>query len=237
MAKHGKKYRAAADKVDPLKQYAPEEGVRLVKETAYATFDESVELHIRTGVDPRHADQVVRGSAVLPAGTGRAQRVVAFAQGDKAREAEAAGADIVGADELVQRIQGGWTDFDVAVATPDMMGAVGRLGKVLGPRGLMPNPRSGTVTPDIARAIREIKGGRVEFRVDKTGVIHVPIGKVSFSEDKILQNLGALVDAVVRAKPSGAKGQYIRTLNIATTMGPAVSLDQQTTLALASSET
>jgi large subunit ribosomal protein L1 len=237
MSKHGKKHLAALAKVDPLKQYQPAEGVKLVKETSYAKFDESVELHIRTGLDPRHADQIVRGSAVLPAGTGRTQRVVAFAQGDKAREAEAAGADIVGADDLVQRIQGGWTDFDVAVATPDMMGAVGRLGKVLGPRGLMPNPRSGTVTVDIGRAIREIKGGRVEFRVDKTGVIHVPIGKVSFDEDKILQNLGALVDAVVRAKPTGAKGQFIHTLNIASTMGPAVSLDQQTTLALASSET
>src|SRR5437899_9529035 len=237
MARRGKKYRAAAEKVDPLKLYAPDEGLRLVKETAYAKFDESVQLHIRTGLDPKHADQQVRGSAVLPSGTGRTQRVVAFAQGDKAREAEAAGADIVGADDLVQRIQGGWTDFDVAVATPDMMGAVGRLGKILGPRGLMPNPRSGTVTPDIGRAIREIKGGRVEFRVDKTGVIHVPIGKVSFEEDKILQNLGALVDAVVRAKPSGAKGQYIRTLNIAATMGPSVELDLQPTLALASAET
>jgi large subunit ribosomal protein L1 len=237
MPKHGKKYRAAAEKVDPLKQYPPADGVKLIKENAFAKFDESVELHIRTGLDPRHADQIVRGSAVLPAGTGRTQRVVAFAQGDKAREAEAAGADVVGADDLVQRIQAGWTDFDVAVATPDMMGAVGRLGKVLGPRGLMPNPRSGTVTLDIGRAIKEIKGGRVEFRVDKTGVIHVPIGKVSFDEDRILQNLGALVDAVVRAKPTGAKGQYIHTLNIATTMGPAVSLDQQTTLALASSET
>jgi large subunit ribosomal protein L1 len=237
MPKRGKKYRAAVEKVDPLKQYAPDEGVKLVKESSYAKFDESVELHIRTGLDPRHADQVVRGSAVLPAGTGRTQRVVAFAQGDKAREAEAAGADVVGAEDLVQRIQGGWTDFDVAVATPDMMGAVGRLGKVLGPRGLMPNPRSGTVTPDIGRAIKEIKGGRVEFRVDKTGVIHVPIGKVSFTEDKIMQNLGALVDAVVRAKPTGAKGQYIRTLNICSTMGPAVGLEQQATLALASSET
>src|ERR1700730_7953355 len=237
MPKHGKKYRAAAAKVDPLKQYPPTERVKLVKDTAYAKFDESVELHIRTGLDPRHADQIVRGSAVLPAGTGRNQRVGAFAQGDKAREAEAAGADVVGADDLVQRIQAGWTDFDVAVATPDMMGAVGRLGKVLGPRGLMPNPRSGTVTPDIGRAIREIKGGRVEFRLDKTGVIHVPIGKVSFSEDQILQNLGALVDAVVRAKPTGSKGQYIHPLNIASTMGPAVGLDQQATLALASSET
>src|SRR5256886_7170060 len=237
MPRHGKKYRVAADKVDPLKSYTPEEGVKLVKETSYAKFDESVEIHIRTGLDPRHADQVVRGSAVLPAGTGRTQRVVAFAQGDKAREAEAAGADIVGAEDLVQRIQAGWTDFDVAVATPDMMGAVGRLGKVLGPRGLMPNPRSGTVTPDIGRAIREIKGGRVEFRVDRTGVIHAPIGKVSFSEARILQNLGALVDAIVRAKPSGAKGTYLRTFNVATTMGPAVSLDQAAMLALASSET
>jgi large subunit ribosomal protein L1 len=237
MPKRGKKYRAALEKVDPLKLYQPDEGVKVVKETAYARFDETVELHIRTGLDPRHADQLVRGSAVLPAGTGRTQRVVAFAQGDKAREAEAAGADVVGADELVQRISGGWTDFDVAVATPDMMGAVGRLGRILGPRGLMPNPRSGTVTPDIGRAIREIKGGRVEFRVDRTGVIHVPIGKVSFDEAKILQNLGALVDAVVRAKPSGAKGQYIRTLNIAATMGPGVSLELQPTLALASAET
>jgi large subunit ribosomal protein L1 len=237
MPHRGKKYRAAADKIDHLKQYAPDEGVRVVKRSAYAKFDESVELHIRTGLDPKHADQQVRGSAVLPAGTGRTQRVVAFAQGDKAREAEAAGADIVGAEDLVQRVQGGWTDFDVAVATPDMMGMVGRLGKVLGPRGLMPNPRSGTVTIDIGRAIREIKGGRVEFRVDRTGVIHAPIGKVSFEEDKILQNLGALVDAVVRAKPSGAKGTYLRTFNIASTMGPAVSLDQTATLALASSET
>jgi large subunit ribosomal protein L1 len=237
MGKHGKKYRAVAEKVDPLKQYSPAEGVSLVKQTAHATFDETVELHIRTGVDPKHADQQVRGSAVLPAGTGRTQRVVAFAQGDKAREAEAAGADIVGADELVQRIQGGWTDFDVAVATPDMMTMVGKLGKVLGPRGLMPNPRSGTVTPDIGRAIREIKGGRVEFRVDRTGVIHAPIGKVSFEEDKILQNLGALVDAVVRAKPSGAKGTYLRTFHVASTMGPGIELDQSATLALAGSET
>src|SRR5438067_6753536 len=237
MPGHGKKYRAAAEKVDPLKLYAPDEGLRLVKETAYAKFDESVEVHIRTGVDPKHADQQVRGSAVLPAGTGRTQRVVAFAQGDKAREAEAAGAEVVGAEELVTRIQGGWTDFDVAVATPDMMGMVGRLGKVLGPRGLMPNPRSGTVTPDIGRAIREIKGGRVEFRVDRTGVIHAPIGKVSFEDEKIIQNLGALVDAVVRAKPTGAKGTYLRTFNIASTMGPSIELDNAATLALASSET
>jgi len=236
MPKHGKKYRAAAEKVEPLKQYEPTEAIKLLKEVASAKFDESVELHIRTGLDPKHADQQVRGSAVLPAGTGRTQRVLAFAQGDKAREAEAAGADIVGGEELVQRIQGGWTDFDVAVATPDMMGLVGRLGKVLGPRGLMPNPRSGTVTPEIGRAINEIKGGRVEFRVDRTGVIHAPIGKVSFSEEQIMQNLGALVDAVVRARPNGAKGTYLRTFNIAPTMGPAVALDNPSTLALASSE-
>jgi large subunit ribosomal protein L1 len=237
MPKRGKKYRAAAEKVDPLQPYAPQEAVKLVKETAYAKFDESVEVHIRTGLDPRHADQQVRGSAVLPAGTGRTVRVVAFAEADKAREAEAAGADVVGSDDLIQRIQGGWTDFDVAVATPDMMGKVGRLGRVLGPRGLMPNPRSGTVTPDVGRAIREIKGGRVEFRVDRTGVIHAPVGKVSFSEEQILQNVSALVDAVVRAKPSGAKGQYIRTVNLASTMGPGIGLDLQPTLALASSET
>ncbi len=237
MAKHGKKYRASADKVDPEKQYEPSEGVRLVKQSAFAKFDETVELHIRTGLDPRHADQLVRGSAVLPAGTGRTIRVVAFATGDAAREAEAAGADIVGAEDLIARIQGGWTDFDVAVATQEMMGLVGRVARILGPRGLMPNPRSGTVTNDIGRAVREVKGGRVEFRLDKTGVIHVPIGKISFDDDKIMQNLGALVDAVVRAKPSGAKGQYIRTMNLASTMGPGVSLDLQPTLALASSET
>src|ERR671939_834854 len=237
MPKHGKNSRAAAEKVDPLKLYAPADGVRLVKDAAFAKFDESVELHIRTGLDPRHADQVVRGSAVLPAGTGKTQRVVAFAQGDKAREAEAAGADIVGAEDLVQRIQGGWTDFDVAVATNEMMGMVGRLGRILGPRGLMPNPRTGTVGPDIGRMIREIKGGRVEFRVDRTGVIHAPVGKVSFSEEQILQNVSALVDAIVRAQPRGAKGQYIRTVNLASTMSPGIGLDLQPTLALASSET
>jgi large subunit ribosomal protein L1 len=237
MPKHGKKYREASAKVDPLRQYPPPDGIKLVKDTSFTKFDASVELHIRTGLDPKHADQQVRGSAVLPAGTGRTQRVVAFAQGDKAREAEAAGAEVVGAEELVNRIQGGWTDFDVAVATPDMMGMVGRLGRVLGPRGLMPNPRSGTVTPDIGRAIREIKGGRVEFRVDRTGVIHAPIGKVSFDDDKILQNLGALVDAVVRAKPTGAKGTYLKTFNLASTMGPSIELDNALTLALASSET
>ncbi len=236
MSKRGKKYQAAAEKVDPVKQYPPPEAVKLVKESAFAKFDESVELHIRTGLDPRHADQLVRGSAVLPGGTGRTQRVVAFAEGDKAREAEAAGADFVGSDDLIAKVQGGWTDFDVAVATPDLMGKIGRVARILGPRGLMPNPRSGTVTAEIGKAIKEVKGGRVEFRLDKTGVIHVPIGKVSFDEDMILQNLSALVDAVVRAKPSGAKGQYIRTLNLASTMGPGISLDLQPTLDLASAE-
>src|SRR5579859_6833315 len=236
LAHRGKKYREVAQLVDEDRQYTPEEGVELVKRVSISKFDGAVELHIRLGVDPRHADQVVRGVVVLPHGTGKQPRIVAFAQGDKAREAEEAGADVVGGDDLAKRIQDGWTEFDVAVATPDMMGTVGRLGRVLGPRGLMPNPKTGTVTVDIGRAIREIKGGRVEFRVDRTGVIHVPIGKVSFDEDKILQNLGALVDAVVRAKPTGAKGQYIRSLNIASTMGPGVSLDEQTTLALASSE-
>src|SRR6266568_3336755 len=234
--KRGKRYRALAAKIDRTKVYSPADGVKLVKETAQAKFDTSVDLHLRMGVDPRHAEQMVRGSAVLPNGTGKTVRVAVFAQGDKAREAQAAGADTVGADDLAKRIEGGWLDFDVAIATPDMMGAVGRLGKVLGPRGLMPNPKSGTVTFDVGRAIREIKGGRVEFRVDRTGVIHAPIGKVSFDEDKLLQNMGALVDAVVRAKPTGSKGTYLRTFNIASTMGPGVELDQTGTLALASSE-
>lgn len=236
MAQHGKKYRAAAEKVDPNKRYSVEEGVKLVKETSFAKFDESVEMHIRTGLDPRHADQIVRGSASLPAGTGRTQRVLAFAEGDAAREAEAAGADIVGLDDILTQIQGGWMDFDVAVAVPSAMGKVGRVARILGPRGLMPNPRSGTVTDDLARAIREIKAGRVEFRVDRTGVIHAPIGKVSFSEDSIRQNLGSLVDAIVRAKPTGAKGTYIHSITLTSTMGPGVHLDVAPTLALASQE-
>ena len=237
MAKTGKRLKKAYEGIDPTAARPLEDALKLIKERASAKFDETVEVAMNLNLDPRKPDQNLRGAVMLPHGTGKTVRVAVFARGDRAKEAETAGADIVGAEELVQRVQGGWTDFDVAVATPDMMGMVGRLGKVLGPRGLMPNPRSGTVTPDIGRAIREIKGGRVEFRVDRTGVIHAPIGKVSFSEDKIMQNLGALVDAIVRAKPSGAKGQYIRTLNIASTMGPGVNLDQQATLALASSET
>ena len=229
----GKKLVEALKKVDRLKLYEPREAIELIKELAFAKFDETVEVHIRTGVDPRHADQVIRGSASLPAGTGKTRRVVAFAQGDKIREAEEAGADVAGAEDLVQRIQGGWLDFDVAVATPDMMGLVGRLGRVLGPRGLMPNPRTGTVTPDVGRVIREVKGGRIDFRVDKTAVIHMPIGRVSFEPDKLMQNLGAAVDAVVRAKPSAAKGVYIRTITITTTMGPGVKLEIAPTLAIA----
>jgi len=229
----GKKYAEAFKKIDRERLYQPEEAVALLKELSFVKFDETVEVHIRTGVDPRHADQVIRSSVTLPAGTGKTRRVVAFAQGDKVREAEEAGADVAGGDDLVQRIQGGWLDFDVAVATPNMMGLVGRLGRVLGPRGLMPNPRTGTVTDDIGRVIREVKGGRIDFRVDKTAVIHMPIGRVSFEVDKLMQNLAAAVDAVVRAKPSAAKGQYIRSITVATTMGPGIKLELQPTLALA----
>src|SRR5205085_9414354 len=193
-----------------------EEAIGTLKGMPAAKFDESVDVSFRFGVDPKHADQMVRGAVVLPHGIGKTVRVAVFAKGEKEREAREAGADVVGAEDLVEKVQGGFMEFDTTIATPDLMGQVGRLGKVLGPRGLMPNPRPGTVTPDIGRAIREIKGGRVEFRVDRTGVIHAPIGKVSFSEDKILQNLGALVDAIVRAKPSGAKGTYLRTFNVAT---------------------
>lgn len=223
--KHGKKYRQAEQLIESGKQYTPEEGVDLVRRVSTTNFDGTVELHMRLGVDVRHADQQVRGTAVLPHGTGRTQRIVAFAQGDAAREAEEAGADVVGGEELAQRIQGGWLDFDVAVATPDMMGVVGRLGRILGPRGLMPNPRTGTVTPAIGRAIEEIKKGRVEFRVDRTGIIHVPIGKVSFDNQVLMDNLATMVDAIVRAKPSGARGTYVRSVALSPTMGPGVLLD------------
>jgi large subunit ribosomal protein L1 len=229
---HGKKYRKAAELIDKDRPYPPQEAVELVKQASTTTFDGTVELHMRLGVDPRHADQVVRGTTVLPHGTGRQQRIVAFAQGDKAREAEEAGADVVGGEDLAKRIQDGWLDFDVAVATPDMMGVVGRLGRVLGPRGLMPNPRTGTVTADIGQAIGEIKKGRVEFRVDRTGIIHVPIGKASFQPQDLLDNLGAMVEAIVRAKPSGAKGTYVRSITLSPTMGPSVTLDAAETQAL-----
>lgn len=232
LGKHGKKYRAAAQSIDSDRLYPPDEAVGLAKQASTTTFDGTIELHMRLGVDPRHADQVVRGVAVLPHGTGKQPRIVAFAQGDKMREAEEAGAEVVGGEELAQRIQGGWVDFDVAVATPDMMGVVGRLGRVLGPRGLMPNPRTGTVTVDIGRAIDEIKKGRVEFRVDRSGIIHVPIGKASFEPQQLLDNLGTMVDAIVRARPSGARGIYVRTIALSPTMGPAVHLDTATTTAL-----
>jgi len=233
MAQHGKRYRAFAEKIDRNKTYTPEQGVALVKETSGAKADTTVELHMRMGVDPKHADQMVRGTAVLPHGTGRNVRVIAFAQGDKAREAKAAGADEVGADDLAKKIEGGWLEFDVAVATPDLMGAVGRLGKVLGPRGLMPNPKSGTVTFDVAKAVKDAKGGRIEFRVDKTGVVHTTVGKSSFTQQALVENLATVIDAVNRARPVGLKGTYVRSAFLTSTQGPSVKLDLGETLSLA----
>ena len=230
--KHGKRYDELAKKVERSREYSPEEGVKLVKETSQAKFDTTVELHLRMGVDPKQADQMVRGSAVLPNGTGKTVRVIVFAQGDRARDAQAAGADAVGAEDLAKRIEGGWLDFDVAIATPDMMGQVGRLGRVLGPRGLMPNPKSGTVTMDVAKAVRDSKGGRVEFRVDKTGVIHTVVGKSSFTEQALLANLATVIDAVNRARPTGVKGDYVRTVFLTSTQGPSVKLDRGATMAL-----
>jgi large subunit ribosomal protein L1 len=222
---HGKKYLEAAKLVDPEKAYTPDEAARLAKETTTVNFDASVEAHLRLGVDPRHADQMVRGTVVLPSGTGKVVRVAVFAQGEKAQEALRAGADEVGAEDLVKKVDAGWLEFDVALATPDMMGQVGRLGKILGRRGLMPNPKAGTITFDLDRAIREVKGGRVEYKVDKSAIIHVSIGKASFEPEAIVANLVALVDAVNRAKPAGAKGTYLRTLTIASTMGPGIKVD------------
>ena len=222
MAKRSKKYRAAAELLEFGKFYTADEAVDLVKKTATAKFDETIEIHVRLGVDPKYADQQVRGAVVLPNGTGKSKRVLAFAKGDKVTEAENAGADFVGSDELVQKIQGGWLDFDVAVATPDMMGVVGRLGKILGPRGLMPNPKLGTVTMDIAKAISEQKAGKVEYRTDKQGNVHCPIGKASFDENKLTENYQMLLDTLIKAKPSGAKGQYVKSITLAATMGPGV---------------
>jgi len=230
---HGRKYLEAAKLVEPGRVYEPAEASKLVKDTSTVAFDASVEAHIRLGVDPRHADQMVRGTVVLPSGTGKVTRVAVFAQGEKAQEALRAGADEVGSEDLVKKIEAGWLEFDVALATPDMMGQVGRLGKILGRRGLMPNPKAGTITFDLDRAIREVKGGRVEFKVDKAGIVHVPIGKTSFPPDDILANLAALVDAINRAKPSGAKGTYLRTLTIASTMGPGIRVDIPGVLAAA----
>jgi large subunit ribosomal protein L1 len=231
MAKHGKKYRAAAELIDVERRYEIAEAVELVPKVSISRFDATVELHLRLGVDPRHADQLVRGTVVLPHGTGRTTRVIVFAQGEKAQEALRGGADDVGGDDLVKKIDAGWFDFDVAIATPDMMGMVGRLGKKLGPRGLMPNPKSGTVTFDIERAVSEVKSGRVEFKVDRAGIVHVAVGRVSFSADKLQANVATLVDAVNRAKPSGAKGTYMRTLTLAPTMGPGVRVDIPSALA------
>jgi large subunit ribosomal protein L1 len=231
MAKHGKKYRAAAELIEAERRYEIGEAVGLVPRVSISRFDATVELHLRLGVDPRHADQLVRGTVVLPHGTGRTTRVIVFAQGEKAQEALRGGADDVGGEDLVKKIDAGWFDFDVAIATPDMMGMVGRLGKKLGPRGLMPNPKSGTVTFDIERAVSEVKSGRVEFKVDRAGIVHVPVGKVSFSAEQLQANVAALVDAVNRAKPSGAKGTYMRTLTLAPTMGPGVRVDIPSALA------
>ena len=230
---HGKKYEEATKLVDRMKVYEPTEAVALLKETSVVKFDATAEVHLRLGVDPRHADQMVRGTVVLPHGTGKVVRVLVFAQGEKAQDALKAGADEVGGEDIVKRIEAGWLEFDVALATPDMMGQVGRLGKILGRRGLMPNPKSGTITFDIERAVNEVKGGRVEFKVDKTAIIHVPFGKVSFQPDALIDNLAALVDAVNRARPAGAKGQYLRGLTIASTMGPGIRVDIPAVLAAA----
>jgi len=225
MADHGKRYLEAAKLVERQRSYEPMEAMNLVKETSTVKFDPSVEAHIRLGIDPRHADQMVRGTVVLPHGVGKPVRVVVFAQGDNAQEALRAGADEVGGEDIVKRIEGGWLDFDIALAAPDMMGMVGRLGRILGRRGLMPNPKSGTITFDLERAIREVKSGRVEFKVDKSGIIHAPFGRTSFEPDQLADNLASLVDAVNRARPSAAKGHYFKGVTVASTMGPGIRVD------------
>ena len=223
--KHGKKYIEAAKQVDRAVAYEPAEAVALAKKTAVAKFDETIEVHIRTGCDGRHAEQQIRGAVVLPNGTGKTVKVLVFAKGDKVSEAEAAGADYVGGEELIPKIQNdGWLDFDVVVATPDMMGVVGRLGKVLGPKGLMPNPKAGTVTMDVTKAINDIKAGKIEYRLDKANIIHVPIGKASFTEEKLQENFNALMEAIVKARPSALKGQYLKSITLTSTMGPGVKV-------------
>lgn len=225
MSRKGKKFAAAITNVDRNKIYELTEAITLAKEVAFAKFDESVDASVKLGVDPRHSDQMVRGAVVLPNGTGKSVRVAVFAKGDKAKEAEEAGAEVVGADELVAKVGGGWIDFDKVVATPDMMAMVGKLGKVLGPRGLMPNPKIGTVTNDVARVVKELKAGMVEFRVDKAGIVHAPIGRKAFTTEKLVENMKALLDALMKAKPSSSKGVYLRSVNISTTMGPGVKVD------------
>jgi len=225
MGKHGKRYAEGAKLVNPDTLYSPADAIRLLKQMPKTKFDENVDIAIRLGIDPKQADQLVRGTVALPAGTGKSVRVLVFAKGEKAKEAETAGADYVGAEDLVEKIQGGWTEFDVAVATPDLMSLVGRLGRVLGPRGLMPNPKAGTVTFDIAKAVKEIKAGKIEYRTEKAGILHAGIGKTSFSEEQLLANFMALLEAVTRVKPASAKGQYIRSITLSTTMGPGVRID------------
>lgn len=225
MPSHGKNYRAMAEAVDAQKYYDPAEALSLVKSLSKAKFDETVEASIRLGVDPRHADQQIRGAVVLPHGTGRTVRVAVFAKGEKAKEAEEAGADVVGAEDLIERVTKGWLEFDMAVATPDMMGAVGKLGRILGPKGLMPNPKTGTVTFEVGRAVKEIKAGKVEYRVDKAGIVHVPIGKVSFDAPKLVENFKTLFDVIVKAKPATAKGTYIKSVVVSSTMGPGVKIN------------
>ena len=224
--KHGKKYNEVAKLVDRATMYEPNEAIALVKKTATAKFDETIEVHIRTGCDGRHAEQQIRGAVVLPNGTGKTVKVLVFAKGDKLNEAEAAGADYVGGEELIPKIQNeGWLDFDVVVATPDMMGVVGRLGKVLGPKGLMPNPKAGTVTMDVTKAVADIKAGKIEYRLDKTNIVHVPVGKVSFTEEQLADNFQAIMDAIVKAKPSSLKGTYLKNITLASTMGPGVKVN------------
>jgi len=220
--KRGKQYQEALKKVEVGKLYEPTEALNLLKEVSFVKFDETIEAHVKLGVDSRHADQQVRGTVSLPHGTGKTRRVLVFAKGDKVREAEEAGADFVGGDELAEKITQGWLDFEVAVATPDMMGVVGKLGKILGPRGLMPNPKSGTVTMDVARTVKELKAGRIEYRVDKTNIVHVPLGKVSFTQEQLSDNFNTFMEALIKAKPAAAKGQYLRSLALSSTMGPGV---------------
>jgi len=225
MAKHGKKYRAAAEKVDATRRYPALEACTLAKETGVAKFDETIEVAVRLGVDPRHADQNIRGAVVLPHGTGKSKRVAVFTRGDKQQQARDAGADVVGAEDLVEKVQGGFMDFDVVVASPDMMALVGRLGRVLGPRGLMPNPKTGTVTPDVAKAVSDSKGGKIEYRTARDGIVHAPIGKKSFDAEKLVANLTTVVDALTRAKPATAKGTYMKSVTISATMGPGIRVD------------